>query len=76
MPRPNSAGLPAPIVVIETGLKCQRPPDRPVDVGERFRSIAWAECSTGIGRGHICMQLNNKVSHARGVVFAYAENVA
>lgn len=71
--RARSNGLPAPVVVVATGLKCHTPPGRPVEVGERFRSIAWAECSTGIGRKHIVMQLSGTVRHARGVVFAYAE---
>ena len=66
-------GVAAPIVVVETGLKCQTPPGRPVEVGERFRSIAWAECSTGIRRTHIVLNLSGKVPHARGVVFKYAE---
>ena len=73
MARPRSVGVAAPIVVVQTGLKCQRPPARPVEVGERFRSIAWAECSTGITRSHIVLQLSGKVPHARGVVFEYEE---
>jgi hypothetical protein len=71
MPVSHSRGLPAPIVVLETGIKCHVQPGRPVDVGERFRSISWAECSTGINRTHIVGQLSGRVKHARGVVFGY-----
>ena len=71
MARPRSKGIAAPVVVVQSGLKCQTPPARPVEVGETFRSIAWAECSTGINRTHIVMQLSGKVKAARGVVFDY-----
>jgi hypothetical protein len=69
--RARSNGLSAPVVVVATGLKCQTAPGRAVEVGERFRSIAWAECSTGISKSHIVGQLSGRVKHARGVVFAY-----
>lgn len=71
----RSRGLSNPVVVVQTGLKCQTPPARPVEVGERFRSIAWAECSTGIHRTHIVGQLSGRVKHARGVVFAYEKEM-
>ena len=73
MPVAHSRGLSAPIVVLETGIPCHTEPARPVEVGERFRSIAWAECSTGISRTHIVGQLSGRVKHARGIVFGYAE---
>jgi hypothetical protein len=65
----------AEIVVTATGLRCHRPPGRPVAVGERFRNIRWAECSTGISHQHIGHVLSGRIKHARGVVFAYAEDV-
>ncbi len=69
-------GKPAEVVVVQVGLNCQKPLPRPVQVGERFRSIAWAECSTGISRTKIVGQLSGRLPHARGVVFAYAEDAA
>ncbi|VGO14765.1 hypothetical protein PDESU_03334 [Pontiella desulfatans] len=71
MSRARSNGFAAPIVVVEVGLKCHKPPGRPLEVGERFRSIAWAECSTGIGRAHIIAQLSGRAPQARGVRFEY-----
>ncbi len=72
----RSRGLAAPVVVVETGLKCQWEPDRPPVVGDRFRSIAWAEHCTGISRTQIVMQLSGRIRHARGVVFAYDRGAA
>lgn len=69
--RARSLGVAAPVVVLATGLACHKAPGRPVEVGERFRSIAWAECSTGISKSHIVGQLSGRVKHARGVVFGY-----
>ena len=71
MCRARSNGLAAPVEVLEVGLRCHRSPARPVEVGEVFRSIAWAECSTGIHRTHIVMQLSGRVRAARGVRFGY-----
>ena len=71
--KPKHLGLPARIRVIRNDVPCHRKPGRPVDVGEEFRSIAWAECSTGIHRTHIVGQLSGRVKHARGIVFEYME---
>ena len=69
--RPYSLGKATPIKVAETGIKCHRHPGRPLEIGETFRSIAWAECSTGIARAHILAQLRGRVKHARGTRFEY-----
>lgn len=74
--RSRSNGLAAPVVVLQVGLKCNKPPGREVEVGERFRSIAWAECSTGIARTQIVGVLSGRLAHARGVVFGYCGGVA
>ena len=58
-------------MVVEVGLRCNREPDREIEVGETFRSIAWAECCTNINRGQIGAQLSGKITHARGVRFEY-----
>lgn len=71
MPRARSGGHSAPIVVVSVGGSCNRPPDRTPEVGEIFRSIAWAECSTGINRSQIVAQLSGIVPQARGVIFNY-----
>lgn len=76
MARPRSVGVAAPVVVVEVGLRCNKPPGRPLEVGEVFRSIAWAECSTGISRTQIVGQLSGRLKQARGVRFAYAEDAA
>lgn len=34
--RAKSGGLAAPVVVLATGRRCNKPPGRPVKVGERF----------------------------------------
>ena len=50
-----------------------RKPDREIEVGEEFRSMAWAECSTGISKQQISNQVTGKIPHARGVRFKYLE---
>ena len=69
--KPRSGGHSAPVVVVEVGLRHTKPAGRPVAVGERFRSIAWAECSTAINKTHIDVQLSGRVKQCRGVRFGY-----